>query len=133
VPLLRDTVEEGRGLHQLRIEHRVLLHQPHLRRLQRIRLQQDRVGHTDLSDVVRQKPVAKLGIGGELRRDRARESEPELGHTMRVLAGLVVAQLERCREERHHRVQDVSRDDLRRHRRACRVLARKPPQRHLSS
>src|SRR5262249_7227464 len=58
-------------------------------------LQEDRVGHADLAQVVQQEAVLERRIGGEPGRDALREEEPEAGDAGAVAPARPAAQLER--------------------------------------
>ncbi len=76
----------------------VSFHQSELLTVELAGLEQDRVGHADLSDVVEEEAVLELGVVHEIGSDPLGEAERQLRDSSCVRAGLVVAQLEHGRQ-----------------------------------
>ena len=79
----------------------MLLHDEPLGLGQRPRLEEDRVGHGDLADVVQQEAELDLRLVAEAQPVDLGEREPVGGDALGVLAGVGVARLDRARERAH--------------------------------
>ena len=86
----------------LRADLRVLDHQRPLLGGQRAGLEQDRVGHGDLADVVEQE--AELDLGVDLDAGGVGDPQPVGGDALGVLARVGVARLDRVGERQHGRL-----------------------------
>jgi hypothetical protein len=92
--IVREIRDEGGECEQVLAERRVHLQDPHLSLAQRAAFEKDRGRNSDLADVVQQEAVPKVRFRGELGVYRPCQCEREAGDAPRMLACLVVAQLE---------------------------------------
>ena len=108
--------EEVDVAQDLPADDRVALHQRALGLVERLGLEEDRVGDRDLADVVQQEAELDLRVVGQRQRRRARDLQAVGGDALGVLARVGVARLDGVGERAHGR--DVGRAQLLRRARA---------------